>query len=227
VKQDSLDALLVEERRFYITETTELYRRAAREVLDLVRPRRLPFATNTATVADRDYLVSLLEAGYTTVLDQSRRTMTATLHRALEPTLSQAASIGLLLDDDISGDLNRVARRQQDSVAQELDRALAYLRGFLRGGFVENFFRNDLPRVDLNEDAVFHALFRSAPDTDALLGDSVRRVTLEVFQQVASRCDYWRAAADCRGLMIENGVMMALNRFLSMASVEQQSNADQ
>ena len=66
------DAVLAE-RKALSEQTSALYRRAAREVLDLVRPRRLPFSSHTATAADRDYLIALLSSGFETAIEAGRR----------------------------------------------------------------------------------------------------------------------------------------------------------
>src|SRR5690606_32641876 len=56
------------ERRRLGEGVSHLYRDAAREVLELVIPRRLPFGTHRASRADRDYLVSLLDGGFAALL---------------------------------------------------------------------------------------------------------------------------------------------------------------
>ena len=73
---------------------------------------------------------------------------------------------------DVVGDLERVAAdRIGLAMSRVFDRARAYLRGYIEGGYVEAFFRNDVPRLELAEDAIYHALYRSAPDLDREVGD--------------------------------------------------------
>ncbi len=70
---------VVDERKALSEQMSLLYRRAAREVLDLVRPRRLPFSSHTATLADRDYLIALLSSGYESAIEGGRRRVAAEL----------------------------------------------------------------------------------------------------------------------------------------------------
>ena len=205
-------ALIVTQRKAIVDATTALFRRAAREVIDLVRPRRLPFSAHSATVADRDYLIALLEAGYAAMFDESQREVVAELNRRLEPVIAQAQSLSRLLDADIAGDLHRLMASQLAlATAQVYDRTAAYLRGFLAGGYIEMFFRNDVPKLELNVDAVFHALFRGAPDLDRQLGEPLAASAANVMRAVASRIAYWGEVANGRVFVLETGIIRALD----------------
>lgn len=205
-------ALIVTQRKAIVDATTVLFRRAAREVIELVRPRRLPFSAHSATVADRDYLIALLDAGYAAMFDASQREVVAELNRRLEPVIAQAQSLSRLLDADIAGDLHRLMASQIAlATAHVYDRTAAYLRGFLAGGYIETFFRNDVPKLELNVDAVFHALFRGAPDLDRQLGEPLAASAANVMRTVASRIGYWGEVANGRVFVLETGIIRALD----------------
>ena len=205
-------ALIVTQRKAIVDATTTLFRRAAREVIDLVRPRRLPFSAHSATVADRDYLIALLEAGYAAMFDESKREVVGELNRRIEPVIAQAQSLSRLLDADIAGDLHRLMASQLAlATAHVYDRTAAYLRGFLAGGYIEMFFRNDVPKLELNVDAVFHALFRGAPDLDRQLGEPLAASAANVMRAVATRIAYWGEVANGRVFVLETGIIRSLD----------------
>ena len=150
---------VIAERKALSDATGLLYRRAAREVLDLVRPRRLPFSSHTATAADRDYLIALLSSGFEAAIEGGRQRvateLTARARLADGPARTLAAALGV----DVIGDLERVAAdRIGLALSRVFDRTRAYVRGYIEGGHVDAFFRNDVPRLELAEDAVYHAL---------------------------------------------------------------------
>ncbi|MBL0218455.1 MAG: dynamin family protein [Myxococcales bacterium] len=204
------DAVLVE-RKALSESTTALYRRAAREVLDLVRPRRLPFSSHTATAADRDYLIALLSSGFETAIEAGRSRVAADLlgrSRHAEPA---ARTLAAALGVDVVGDLQRTADdRIGLALSRVFDRARAYLRGFLEGGYVEAFFRNDVPRLELAEDAVYHALVRGSPDLDRELGEPLARAATDALNAMAARLDHWGAVIDVQAFDLEVGISRAL-----------------
>jgi hypothetical protein len=56
----------------------------------------------------------------------------------------------MALGVDVIGDLQRAADdRIGLALSRVFDRARAFLRGYLEGGYVEAFFRNDVPRLEL------------------------------------------------------------------------------
>ncbi|MBA3501041.1 MAG: dynamin family protein, partial [Deltaproteobacteria bacterium] len=102
-------ASVLAERKSLSDLTTHLYRRAAREVLDLVRPRRLPFSSHTATAADRDYLIALLQSGFESGIESGRRRVADDLlARSREAELA-ARTLSTALGVDVVGDLQRAA----------------------------------------------------------------------------------------------------------------------
>lgn len=208
----SLKTTILAERRALSEAVSTLYRRAAREVIELVRPRRLPFSAHSATVADRDYLISLLEAGYDTAIDESRRRVTRELAARSAILHEAAAALSAAASADVREDLSRLAQdRIQLATAQVFDRARAYLRGFLEGGYVEAFFRNDVPRLELSEDAVYHALVRGAPDLDRDISSPLARAAADVLSSLGRRLDYWSGVVEIGELDLQLGLGRALD----------------
>lgn len=202
-----LKTTILAERRALSEAVTALYRRAAREVIELVRPRRLPFSAHSATVADRDYLIALLEAGYDTAIEESRRRVTRELASRSAVLHEAATALGAAAGADARDDLARLAQDKiQLATAQVFDRARAYLRGFLEGGYVEAFFRNDVPRLELSEDAVYHALVRGAPDLDRDINAPLSRAAADVFAALARRLDYWSGVVEIGELDLQVGL---------------------
>jgi tetratricopeptide (TPR) repeat protein/GTPase Era involved in 16S rRNA processing len=202
---------VIAERKALSEASTTLYRRAAREVLDLVRPRRLPFSSHTATAADRDYLIALLSSGFDTALDAGRRRVADELTRHARQAEAAARTLSAALGVDVVGDLHRAAGDQIGlALSRVFDRARAFLRGYLEGGYVEAFFRNDVPRLELAEDAVYHALIRGAPDLDRELGEPLERAAGAALTALAHRLAHWAAVLDVHGFDLEVGVGRAL-----------------
>jgi tetratricopeptide (TPR) repeat protein/GTPase SAR1 family protein len=198
---------ILAERRALSEAVTALYRRAAREVIELVRPRRLPFSAHTATVADRDYLIALLEAGYDSAVEGARRRVTRELTTRAGLLQEAATALGAAANADVRDDLARVAQDKiQLATAQVFDRARAYLRGFLEGGYVEAFFRNDVPRLELSEDAVYHALVRGAPDLDRDIGAPLARAGADVLAALGKRLEYWSGVVEIGDLDLQLGL---------------------
>jgi hypothetical protein len=202
---------VLEERRALSELTATLYRRAAREVLDLVRPRRLPFSSHTATLADRDYLIALLSSGFETAIETGRRRVAADLVARSRKVDGAARTLAAALAVDVVGDLQRTADdRIGLALSRVFDRTRAYLRGYLEGGYVESFFRNDVPRLELAEDAVYHALVRGAPDLDRELGEPLARAATEALTVLAKRLEHWGAVVDVKSFDLEVGIGRAL-----------------
>ncbi|MEZ4369035.1 MAG: dynamin family protein [Kofleriaceae bacterium] len=207
-----VERVVAEERRSLATQTTELYRQAAREVLELVRPRRLPFGAHTATAADREYLAALLDHGFELVLDAGRRRVARALADTWRRADAAAREIAAVVAADVAGDVARVADdHTRLALALAFDRARAYLRGYLDGGTVDAFFREALPRLELAEDAVFHALFRAAPDLDRELGDALARAGEAAIAAVRARLAHWAGQADVASYDLEVGTVQLLD----------------
>jgi tetratricopeptide (TPR) repeat protein/GTPase SAR1 family protein len=192
-----IDKVVATERRTLAEAGTTLYRRAAREVLELVQPRRLPFAQHSATVADRDYLISLLDAGFEAFLTEGRRRVGEILAARWKDATAATSALAGVLGAEVESDMARVATdRTQLALAQIFDRARAYLRGYLDGGSIDAFFRNDVPRLELSEDAVYHALIRGAPDLDREIALPLARAGSDAIAAVAGRLDHWAGVAE-------------------------------
>jgi tetratricopeptide (TPR) repeat protein/GTPase SAR1 family protein len=199
------------ERKALSDATAQLYRRAAREVLDLVRPRRLPFSSHSATAADRDYLIALLSAGFESAIESGRRRVAADLTVRSRLAGDAARTLSAALDVDVVGDLQRAADdRIGLALSRVFDRTRAFLRGYLEGGYVEAFFRNDVPRLELAEDAVYHALFRGAPDLDHEIAEPLERAATDALTAIAARLAHWGAVIDVHAFDLEVGVGRAL-----------------
>jgi tetratricopeptide (TPR) repeat protein len=199
-----VDKVVATERRTLTEAATALYRRAAREVLELVQPRRLPFSQHTATVADRDYLISLLDAGFEATLAAGRRRVGDALAVRWKDATTAAAVLAAVVGPEVVDDVARVSHdRTQLALAQVFDRARAYLRGYLDGGSIDAFFRNDVPRLELAEDAVYHALIRGAPDLDREIAVPLARGGGDAIAAVAGRLDHWAGVADVLALDLD------------------------
>jgi tetratricopeptide (TPR) repeat protein/GTPase SAR1 family protein len=205
------DQAVLAERKQLSEQIATLYRRAAREVLDLVRPRRLPFSSHTATAADRDYLIALLSSGFEAAIEGGRRRVAAELASRSRTAEPAARALGAALGVDVVGDLERVAAdRIGLALSRVFDRARAYLRGYLEGGYVEHFFRADVPRLELAEDAIYHALYRAAPDLDREVGNPLSHAAADALDALAQRLDHWAAVVDVQTFDLEVGVSRAL-----------------
>ncbi|HET6611275.1 MAG TPA: dynamin family protein, partial [Kofleriaceae bacterium] len=147
------------EKARIVREQGELLRRAAREILELVRPRRLPFSSHSATQADRDYLMSLLDDGYAALLSPARERTTGFVAEAGKLAGDATVAAAEVIGGEIAGDLEREAAEAATRVlAEAIGRATAFVRGYLRGGYVDDFFESALPKIELSEDAIYRAL---------------------------------------------------------------------
>ncbi len=207
-----LEQSVARERRRLGEAAALLYRSAAREVLDLVVPRRLPFGSHRASRADRDYLVSLLDGGFASLLEQSRRRVDGELRAAGAEAIQLARPDGAASDPALA----EVERALSDSIhildAQVYARTLAYLRGYLEGGTVDNFFRRDLPKLELDEDSVYHALYRDSPDLDATIAVPLAETGVAALDRIAERLAHLAERAEVRAFDLEVGLARALDR---------------
>ncbi len=181
------EELVGPERRALAEAVVELYRRAAHEVIELVRPRQLPFGSHSATPADRDYLLALLGDGYEAMLLAAERRVGAAVRATLAPT-------GLPADGPVA------------AVTTPLSHARAYVGGFLAGGAVDGFFRNDLPRLSLDADSVYHALFRIAPDLEAVVAEPLVRAARAALAAAEAEVERRTAAAEVAAFDLDVGL---------------------
>ncbi|MBZ0231526.1 MAG: hypothetical protein K8M05_04190, partial [Deltaproteobacteria bacterium] len=167
-----------------------LYRRAAREVIELVRPRQLPFGTHSATPADRDYLLAMLDDGYEAML--------------------------LAAESQVVTETRRVAgidamRLDTATLLRPLAHARAYVSGYLAGGAVDAFFRNDLPRLALEPESAYHALFRAAPDLESLVSTPLAVATTSALADVGASLARRARAVEVSLLDLDVGLGRALD----------------
>lgn len=138
----------------------DVYRAAAHEVLDFVRPRRWALGSNEASLADRDFLLGLLDERLGVMLDGSRARVEAEVERTLAITRAALApaepSVRSAQDD--RGEL--LLRLLDEQV---YGRFRAFARGYLRGGRVDDFFTRVLPKLELSEHSIRRALERDSP----------------------------------------------------------------
>jgi hypothetical protein len=91
-------------------------------------------------------------------------------------------------------------------------RTLAYLRGYLEGGTVDSFFRRELPRIDLEEDAVYHALYRDSPDLDAAIALPLAEAGCAALERLEGALERLAGGDEVRAFDLEVGVARALAR---------------
>jgi hypothetical protein len=218
--EEFIDRVVAEQRVAVSKAMEELYRRAAREVLELVRPRELPFGSHKATPADRDYLLALLDTGFEAAMERVRRAVVATLRRHAGDAVTAVSQVAVLSDKQAASD---VARTAEDAIrlveAQVFDRTRAYVRGYLHGGYVVGFFQRDLPKLELDEDTVYHALVRDSPDLDAEMAPPLAAAGAGALESLARRLQHWADVADVMAYDITTGIGRAL------AAVEERRSA--
>lgn len=203
-----VDEVVAHERATISREVGLLYREAAREVLELVRPRKLPFGSHTAAQADRDYLLGLLDSGYEKVLGLSSE--------RCKEALKQSAHA---IIDEIRTDMDEAWRELDELVTEALrlvdaevfQSCLSFLRGFLRGGFVDHFFNIDLAKLELNEDAVYHTLFRAAPETDAEISIPLATSGGRLLASLAQRLEDLANDAEIEAFEMDAGLRQAVS----------------
>ena len=184
------EVVVERERRALATAVGELYRRAALEVIELVRPRQLPFGSHTATTADRDYLIGLLADGYEAMLAAAAARVGAELRAAVLDPIELERAVA--------------------TATAPLAYARAYVAGFLAGGAVDGFFKHDLPKLALEPDVVHHALFRAAPDLESLVADPLARAGQRALADAGRAIERAAARHELDAYELEVGLERAL-----------------
>jgi len=198
-------------RREVSALAADLYRRAALEVLELVRPRRLPFGSHSATRADRDYLISLLDSGFEAALERSSAKVSSILQGHRTTAAAAAAEVVAVVGNEVISDIARTADDALRLVeARVFARCRAYLHGYVRGGYVDAFFQRDLPKLQLSEDSVYHALFRSSPDLDKEIATPLLTAGQRALDALAERLTHWAGVAEVMSYDLEVGPARAL-----------------
>ncbi len=184
-----------------------LYRSAAVEILELVRPRKLPFGSHKAAPADRDYLIGLLDSGYEDLLEQSRARCFEALRASSEVVLSTLVHAS----EDALGLRELVEEGLRLVEAEVFHSTRSFLRGFLRGGFVDRFFMSQLPSIELQEDTIYHALFRGAPDVEAEFAVPLASAGGTLLGSLSDRLATLATRAEVRAFEVDAGLRGALD----------------
>lgn len=191
------------ERRRLAEGVATAYRTAARELLELVRPRRVPFGEHRATPADRDYLRGLLERALDRVLDDARDHVLV----AVDGLLANARGAVAQLDDTAAATslTQAIDAARRAALAEGLEHARGFVRGALRGGGLDLFFSRELPRAELTEDALTHALLRDAPAYELELLAPVRAAITAALSRLG---DDLRAHAERASIVSQDLLML-------------------
>ena len=219
-----LDPGLLDEERAALQQSSEaVYRQGAVEVLEFVRPRQWRLGQHQASTADRDFLLDLL-------LDGLRREVSETSEQRMVSYLDR---LGRLLEQGLSealvGEALAPLRSREAALAQLVSeraallrqqvytRYLAFARGYLCGGRVDQFFTQKLPRLELSEDTVFQALVADSVDLEAELLGPLHLFLLEAAHAVRQRLTELRGEVDLSSLELDRrllGPLLALERAL-------------
>lgn len=200
-----LEATVDRERAAMQAATDELLRQAAREVLDLVRPRRLPFGSHQATPADREYLIGVLSSGYDQLIGGAEGRVLAELAAVAESARGRVPTH--------QGEIDRaIAEAGRWVSAQVFGRTSGYVRGYLRGGYVAEFFSRDLPKIELDEERIYHALHRTSPDLDAVVALPLARAGADALAGLAERLEHLADVADLHRFDLDVGIAGAIQR---------------
>jgi Flp pilus assembly protein TadD/GTP-binding protein EngB required for normal cell division len=194
VALDALDermrGALARERVALRARIDEAYRVAAFEVRDFVRPRAWPFGEHRADSADVSFLVELLEDA----VERATETTRVAMRDALAPPAGLAAQASVP-----AGAIDAAARAMDTAIA----RFDAYAHGVVEGGAVAEFFRSDLPRIELDALAIRNALSRRAPDPERALFAPLARELAEVVRHAHGALDDDEIETDIRRLLRE------------------------
>ncbi|HEV8325157.1 MAG TPA: dynamin family protein [Myxococcota bacterium] len=215
---EALERFAVEEATSIVGRLETVYRLGAKEVLEFVKPRRTlwgaagPGGPARADVEDRAYLRALIEEKLAGIVDESRRRAeekvdahTQEVSRAVRAAVDAgaarraaggsgtpvsrtfaalAARAGALVPE--------LGARRAEMSARVFGRYHAFALGWLRGGRLDDFFDEALPRTDLGPDDVYAALRRTMASPLVAAGEEGVAVPL------ASWAQRWQQELDVR-----------------------------
>jgi hypothetical protein len=116
-------------------------------------------------------------------------------------------------EGDVSGDLERAGADAGRWVkAQVFGRTGAYVRGYLRGGYVSTFFSRDLPKIELDEETIYQALYHASPDLDAIIALPLAHAVADALSGLADRLEHLADVADLHGFDLDVGIVRALEQ---------------
>jgi tetratricopeptide (TPR) repeat protein len=171
------DELARAERGYLLEGAERVYRRAAEQMLDFIRPRRWMLGEHSTEPADRDFVIALLEGDLDQVCVASQRRIDAALEssrerwmaRVREPGAGHQTQDGLVVSETVTRLSSALSTRRQLLEQQVYARFGAFLRGYLRGGWVDRLFEQRLPRIELEVQAIYEALVSEPIELDAEL----------------------------------------------------------
>lgn len=168
-------AVIKNERPRLQAELGETYLSAAREIVEFVRPRRWILGENEASVADKDYLVDLLQEGiakYAAESESRLRSEFMALQGEVLVELREISSAASL--PEFSGRVEEIGasfEHHLNLLRQVYRGYLSFVRGFLHGGWVDHFFGAVLPELEISIEPIRKALARRQLDVEGeLLG---------------------------------------------------------
>ncbi|HEV3032917.1 MAG TPA: hypothetical protein VG319_14810, partial [Polyangia bacterium] len=102
--------------------------------------------------------------------------------------------------DLVPGAAREAAARAIDAAVERFE---AYAHGVVEGGAVAEFFRSELPRIELDAAAIRNALARRAPDPEGALFGALARDLTDALRSAHRALDDEEADAAIRRLLFE------------------------
>jgi tetratricopeptide (TPR) repeat protein len=198
------------ERMALMRDAEAGYRAAAREVLDFARPRRWPFGSNAASPADRDFLLDLMDEHTESLVQASLGRVLA----ELQPTQARVEEAARAVGPALGGRSPGTRRDPFAKLREEVyGRYRAFMRGYLRGGRVDDFFTRVLPRVELTEAAIREALGRTGVDLEVELTAPLEAFAARFFDDADTRLSALADELRLRRFDLEERVFGPLETF--------------
>ena len=122
------------------------------------------------------------------------------------------------------------ATRRRGPSTRAVERFDAYAHGVVEGGAVAEFFRADLPRIELEASAIRNALARRAPDPERALFAALAHDLTDVIRGAHAALDDAETDAGIRRLLFEEHLerpLAALERALAEMAALDSERGDQ